>query len=333
METKTAFITGVTGQDGYYLSRFLLEKRYIVHSLVRKIARNSEKVFPAFEVHYGDITDANAVEEAIKKAKPDEVYHLASQSDVAYSFKHPDETYHTNIDGTLNVLNAVRKTGAKMYFAGTSEMFGKPDTAPQNEEYPMIANSPYAVSKIAGYQTCVIYRKAYNMYISNGILYNHESPRRGSNFVTRKITLGIADYINYGASFELGNLDALKDWGYAGDYVKGMWMMLQQEHPDDYVLATNEQHSVYDFLMEALHVAGISATVIIDSDGNRKIIDTDEVRAIATVNKNLYRPIEADNYRGDYSKARDKLGWKPEVGFYKLVEMMMNHDLGKDEKE
>jgi len=333
METKTAFITGVTGQDGYYLSKFLHEKGYIVYGFARKVARNSDKEFPVAEMRYGDITDANAVEEAISKAKPDEVYHLASQSDVAYSFKHPDETYHTNIDGTLNVLNAVRKTGAKMYFAGTSEMFGKPDTTPQDEKCPMIANSPYAVSKIAGYQTCVIYRKAYNMYISNGILYNHESPRRGSNFVTRKITLGIADYVNYGTSFELGNLHALKDWGYAGDYVKGMWMMLQREYPDDYILATNEEHSVYDFLMEALHVAGISATVIMDSDGNKKVIDTDEVRAIVTVNKDLYRPIEADNYKGDYSKAKYYLGWKPEVGFYKLVEMMMNHDLGKDEKE
>jgi len=333
METKTAFITGVTGQDGYYLSRFLLEKGYDVHGFARKVARNSDKEFPVTGMHYGDITDANAVEEAIKRAKPDEVYHLASQSDVAYSFKHPDETYHTNIDGTLNVLNAVRKTGAKMYFAGTSEMFGKPDIAPQNEEYPMSANSPYAVSKIAGYQTCRIYRKAYNMYISSGILYNHESPRRGSNFVTRKITLGVAEYVSLCTSFELGNLDARKDWGYAGDYVKGMWMMLQQEHPDDYILATNEQHSVYDFLMLALHIAGISAEMIIDSEGNKKIIDTDEVRAIATVNKNLYRPIEADNYMGDYSKARDKLGWKPEVGFYRLVEMMMKHDLGTGEQE
>jgi GDPmannose 4,6-dehydratase len=335
METKTALITGITGQDGYYLSRLLLKKGYEVHGIVRRITRESVEASGADEsvnvtVHYGDVRDFNTIERIIQHVKPDELYHLASQSDVMYSFMRPDETYHTNIDGTLHVLNALRShSNTRMYFAGTSEMFGQPKTKPQNETYPMFPRSPYAISKLAGFHSCRVYRDSYHTFISNGILFNHESPRRGPNFVTRKITLGIANYLKTGQPFSLGNIEAKKDWGYAEDYVEGMWMMLQHTTPDDFVLGTMEQHTVKEFLMVALSEAKIQAVEVSDSTGVTEIVEDGVGRPIVIIDRNLYRPLEADNYMGDYTKANQLLGWQPKTRFKDLVHTMVVHDIEK----
>jgi len=317
---RKALITGITGQDGSYLAEFLLEKGYEVFGIERRVAiedqskRNGRiahllgkiKLIPC------DITNYASVFSAISGIVPDEVYHLAAQSFVAHSFEDEFQTYDTNIIGTLNVLNSLRKinSNAKFYFAGSSEMFGKVRETPQTENTPFHPRSPYGITKVAGFEITRNYRESYGMFACNGILFNHESPRRGVEFVTRKITNGVAR-IKAGLEKELrlGNLDAKRDWGFAGNYVKAMWLMLQHEHPDDYVIATGETHSVREFVEKAFSIAGLDW---------KKYVVTD---------KDLLRPAEVDTLIGDCSKAKKELGWKLEIHFDRLVEMMVDYDL------
>jgi len=310
-DSGTALITGISGQDGSYLAGFLKEKGYKVYGLERRIAledqsnrrQNEAIILPC------DITNYASVFNAMKEIMPDEIYHLAAQSDVAHSFKDPFQTFDTNIMGTLNVLEAFRHLvpKAKLYFAGSSEMFGKVEKEPQTEETKFHPRSPYGVSKCAGFHICQNYREAYNLFICNGILFNHESPKRGKEFVTRKITSGIKDIIDGKISkIKLGNIETKRDWGFAGDYIKAMWLMLQQETPDDYVIATNETHTIKEFIDYASKLAGMSDIIEIDP--------------------NFFRPSEVVLLRGDYSKAKEKLGWEPEIKFKELIRLMLEHE-------
>ncbi|MHB8552769.1 MAG: GDP-mannose 4,6-dehydratase [Thermoplasmataceae archaeon] len=333
METKTALITGITGQDGRLLTRLLKSKGYEVTGLIRKAVNRNLNLMEDVNYIYADVRDSHAIREIFNGPCDyyDEVYHLAAQSDVAYSFDHPQETYDININGTLNILNAVQENQiTKVYFAASSEMFGQPLTMPQNEEYPMKPKSPYAVSKLAGYWTARCYREAYKMHARCGILYNHESELRGQNFVTRKITTGIAKYLRDGTPFSLGNIDARKDWGYAPEYVEGMWKIMQAEQDSDYVLATNEQHTVREFMNTALDVAGIKWAMTSENGSNPRgsgWYDLHNGKLICDVDWQLYRLAEADNYKGDASKANSELGWIPKVNFKTLVKIMTEHDL------
>ncbi len=336
---KRALITGITGQDGYFLSKLLLSKGYEVSGIIR---RNSsmhqgtlEKLDPKerkqIKIYYGDITDNNFIVSTIEKIKPDEIYHLAAQSFVGYSFENPTFTYHNNIMGTLNVLNAVKEKSknTKLYFAATSELFGKVANAPQNEETPFMPNSPYAISKLAGYWTAKSYREAYNLFFCNGILFNHESEVRGPEFVTRKISMKVAK-INNGDNepLILGNLNSRKDWGYAKDFVEGMHLMLQQEKPDDFVLATGEQHTVREFVEEAFKC--IDKEIIWEGEGVNEIgKEKDNNKILVKVSKEFFRPIEAENFLGDYSKAKRVLGWKPKTKFKDLVKIMVENDINE----
>lgn len=320
---KKALITGVTGQDGSYLCELLLEKGYEVHGIVRRVstfnrsridhlhAYDSKKK-ERFHLHYGDLNDSSSLMHLISKIEPDEVYNLAAQSHVKISFDIPEFTGNTTGLGTVRLLECLRGLGskAKFYQAGSSEMFGKVQEIPQSEKTPFYPRSPYAVAKLYAHWIGVNYRESYDMFVCNGILFNHESPRRGENFVTRKISLGVAA-IKLGLQQELvlGNLEAKRDWGYAKDYVEGMWMMLQQDQPDDYVLATGETYSVRDFCERAFgHV------------------DLDYKKFVKTSEKN-FRPAEVDLLIGDATKARNKLGWKPKVGFDDLVKLMVDSDI------
>ena len=308
-----ALISGISGQDGSYLSELLISKGYEVYGLERRIAledqnsrrKNNAEIIPC------DITNFSSVYNAVQKVMPDEIYHLASQSDVGYSFKDPFQTLDTNIMGTLNILEAFRQLipKSKMYFAGSSEMFGKVTEEPQNENTKFHPRSPYGVSKVAGFQLCQNYREAYGLFISNGILFNHESPRRGKEFVTRKITDGIKK-IKEGKADKLylGNLETKRDWGFAGDYVEVMWLMLQQNEPDDYVIATNETHTIREFIDEAFGIAGLEPDKYVE------------------INPEFFRPSDVILLRGDYSKAKEKLGWEPKIKFKGLVKMMMENE-------
>ncbi len=319
-----ALITGVTGQDGKLLSKLLYEKNYEVYGLVRRIA-NRKYEADGVSIIEGDIRDNNLMEDIISKYKFDEIYHLASISDVAYSFEHPNEVYDINISGTLNLLNALRKSpDTKFYFAGTSEMFGKPKTKPQTEDYPMEPVSPYGVSKLAGYWSSNLYRKAYGLKIYCGILYNHESVYRPDHFVSAKIIKGVKRFYNVGTGFNIGNMNALKDWGYAPEYVEGMYRMLKDGvPPDNYILATMEQHSVFEFIVRALEEAGIEYHIREDDDGNPKqIIDANSYFPIVSQDSHLFRPNEADNYCGSYAKAKEIFGWEPKVKFKELVKKL-----------
>ncbi len=336
---KRALITGITGQDGYFLSKLLLSKGYEVSGIIR---RNSsmhqgtlEKLDPKerkqIKIYYGDITDNNFIVSTIEKIKPDEIYHLAAQSFVGYSFENPTFTYHNNIMGTLNVLNAVKEKSknTKLYFAATSELFGKVANAPQNEETPFMPNSPYAISKLAGYWTAKSYREAYNLFFCNGILFNHESEVRGPEFVTRKISMKVAKINNRdNEPLILGNLNSRKDWGYAKDFVEGMHLMLQQEKPDDFVLATGEQHTVREFVEEAFKC--IDKEIIWEGEGVNEIgKEKDNNKILVKVSKEFFRPIEAENFLGDYSKAKRVLGWKPKTKFKDLVKIMVENDINE----
>ena len=334
---KKALITGITGQDGYFLSKLLLSKGYEVHGIIR---RNSsmhqgtlEKLNPEerklIKIHYGDVTDNNFIVNTIENIQPDEVYHLAAQSFVGYSFENPTFTYHNNIMGTLNVLNAVKEKSknAKLYFAATSELFGKTTIKPQNEETPFMPNSPYAISKLAGYWTTKSYREAYNLFFCNGILFNHESEVRGPEFVTRKISMKVAK-ISLGNKepLILGNLSSRKDWGYAKDFVEGMYLMLQQEQADDFVLATGEQHTVREFVDEAFKIIG--KDINWEGEGVNEIgRESNTGTILVKVNKEFFRPIEAENFLGDYSKAKRILRWEPKTKFKELVRIMVENDI------
>ena len=316
MSAKKALITGITGQDGSYLAELLLEKGYDVHGLVRRSSSFNtwriDGIRDRLELHYGDLVDQNSLMRTLEAIEPDEVYNLAAQSHVKVSFEMPEYTTDVTAMGVLRVLDAVRELSPKtrVYQAGSSEMFGLIQENPQTERTPFHPRSPYGVSKVFGHWMAVNYREGYGMHVSNGILFNHESPRRGENFVTRKITMGLAA-IRKGKTRELrlGNLEAQRDWGFAKDYVEAMWLMLQQEKPDDYVIATGETHSVREFLDEAFSYAGL------------------DWKGVVKVDPKYFRPAEVDILQGDPSKARRVLGWQPKVTFKALVRLMVDADM------
>jgi len=317
---KRALITGITGQDGSYLAEFLLEKGYEVHGIVRRVAiEDSEHrlwrikhLLDKIILHPASMESYASIFNVVDKLKPDECYHLAAQSFVSYSFEDEFSTINTNINGTHYVLSAIKEKApdCRLYFAGSSEMFGLVKETPQNENTPFHPRSPYGISKVAGFDLTRNYREAYHLFACSGILFNHESPRRGYEFVTRKIS-NVAAQIKLGLANELrlGNLEAKRDWGYAGDYVRAMWLMLQQDKPDDYVIATGEAHSVKEFAELAFRHAGL------DSEDYLRVDET------------FYRPAEVQLLMGDYSKAKKILGWKPTVSFKGLIEMMVDSDL------
>ena len=313
---RKAFITGITGQDGSYLAEFLLEKGYDVHGLVRRSSSFNtwriDAIRDRVHLHYGDLVDQYSLVRTLELIQPDEVYNLAAQRHVRVSFDMPEYTADVTAVGVLRLLDAVRELGmqVRVYQAGSSEMFGKVHETPQRESTPFHPRSPYAASKVFAHYMGVNYREGYGMYVANGILFNHESPRSGENFVTRKITLGVAAIKKGQAQhLMLGNLDAKRDWGYAKDYVEAMWLMLQQPAPDDYVVATGETHSVSEFLDEAFSCVGLDW---------REHVKTDP---------KYLRPAEVDLLLGDASKARERLGWQPRMHFKELVRLMVDADM------
>ncbi len=331
-----ALITGITGQDGSYLAEFLLGKGYEVHGLVRRSSTdNTERISHLLDepkkitLHYGDMTDTGSLSRLLYKIEPDEVYNLAAQSHVKVSFDIPEFTADVNAIGTVRLLESIREVNPKIKFyqASSSELFGKVREIPQNENTPFYPRSPYAASKLYAYWITVNYREAYNLFACNGILFNHESPRRGKNFVTRKITTGIADILAGKLDcLYLGNLDAKRDWGYAGDYVEAMWLMLQQDQPDDYVVATGETHTVREFCELAFRNAGIN--LVWTGEGlDEKGVDKDTGKELVRVSSEFFRPTEVDLLLGNPAKAKSKLGWKPRVSFEELVAMMVKSDL------
>ncbi len=323
---KKALITGITGQDGSYLSEFLLGKGYEVHGIIRRSSSfNTERIDHLYKdphdptarlfLHYGDLSNATSLRQILEKVMPDEVYNLGAQSHVKVSFEEPEYTADIDATGTLRLLEVLRDhqrahgNQVRFYQAGTSEMYGSAKP-PQSESTPFHPRSPYAASKLAAYWYSVNYRESYGLYICNGILFNHESPRRGETFVTRKITRALGR-INFELqeNLFLGNLDARRDWGFAGDHVEAMWLMLQQDEPDDYVIATGESHSVREFLEEAFSYAEI------------------DWRKHVKIDPRYFRPAEVDFLLGDATKAKHVLGWQPHVGFKELVRMMVDHDM------
>ncbi|MBR0164393.1 MAG: GDP-mannose 4,6-dehydratase [Lachnospiraceae bacterium] len=343
-EKKKALITGITGQDGSYLAEFLLEKEYEVHGLIRRTSlSNTGRIDHLLEqnrivLHDGDLTDGTSLIRAVGEVQPDEIYNLAAQSHVHVSFESSEYTGEADALGVLRVLEAVRILGltkkTKVYQASTSELYGRVEEVPQSEKTPFHPYSPYAVAKQYGFWIVKEYRAAYGMYACNGILFNHESERRGETFVTRKITLAagrIAEGLQ--ETLELGNLDSRRDWGYARDYVECMWLMLQQEEPDDYVVATGEQHTVRDFTERAFKENGI--TLRWEGEGaDEKGIDAATGRVIVTVNAQWMRPTDVDNLWGDPTKAKEKLGWNPQATSYEeLIRIMAAHDRKKAKRE
>ena len=346
---KKALITGVTGQDGSYLAEFLLEKGYQVHGIVRRSSTtNRERIDHLFEadlftgaekgnfvLHYGDLTDSSSVEKIMREVMPDEIYNLAAQSHVRISFDIPENTSDIVGLGTLRLLEAMKNIcpKARFYQASSSEMFGKVLETPQSEKTQFNPRSPYACAKVFAHNIVVNYREAYGLHISNGILFNHESERRGESFVTRKITRSLAR-IKLGLQHELslGNLDAERDWGYAKDYVKAMWLMLQQSESGDYVIGTGEKHTVREFLEETAQVLGIK----IKSNGKKGIEEEyldENGRVLIKIHPRYFRPSEVDLLLADPAKARVKLGWIPAVKFKELVKIMAEHDLKLAQKE
>ena len=337
---KKALITGVTGQDGSYLSEFLLNKGYEVHGVIRRSSVDfRERIahlegHPDFHLHYADMIDSMSVVQVLSKVRPDEIYNLAAQSHVQVSFDSPEYTANVDAVGVLRILEGVRLTGldktCRIYQASTSELYGKVEAVPQNEETPFHPYSPYAVAKLYGFWIVKEYREAYNMFCCSGILFNHESERRGETFVTRKITLAAAR-IAQGKQDKLylGNLSSLRDWGYAKDYVECMWLMLQNDCPDDYVIATGVQHSVRDFATLAFKHVGINLRW--EGEGiDEKGIDTATGRVLVEVSPDFYRPTDVVNLLGDPSKARRELGWNPsKTSFEQLVKLMVDSDMAK----
>jgi GDPmannose 4,6-dehydratase len=343
-ESKTALITGITGQDGAYLAELLLEKGYVVHGIKRRSSSfNTQRIDHLYAdphtgesklfLHYGDVTDSSNIIRIIQEVQPDEVYHLAAQSHVHVSFESPEYAANADALGTLRVLEAIRILGmtekVRFYNAATSELFGLVQEIPQTEKTPFYPRSPYAVAKLYGYWITTNYREAYGIHASNGILFNHESPIRGETFVTRKITMAAARIkLGLQDKLYLGNLNAKRDWGYAKDYVEAMWLILQQEKPDDFVIATGETHSVREFCDEAFKELGI----YLDWNGqgiDEKGTDRDTGRVLVEVDPRYFRPTEVEMLIGDPSKARNILGWKPRVTFSELVKIMARSDFEK----
>ena len=328
--SKVALITGITGQDGSYLAELLLGKGYEVHGIVRRASlintHRIDHIYEQIHLHYGDLTDATNIIGVIKKIEPDEIYNLGAQSHVKVSFETPEYTAQVDGLGTLRVLEAVRLLGmekkTRIYQASTSELYGLVQAVPQTENTPFYPRSPYGVAKLYGYWIVKNYREAYGMHCSSGILFNHESPRRGETFVTRKITRGLSK-ISTGLQKELilGNLNAKRDWGHAKDFVRAMWLMLQQDEPDDYVIATGEQHSVREFVEAAAPLFGFNIEWM--GEGLDEIgIDKTTKRTIVAVNEKYFRPAEVESLLGDATKAKEKLGWEPKTSFKQLVEDM-----------
>ncbi|MBT3293353.1 GDP-mannose 4,6-dehydratase [Candidatus Peregrinibacteria bacterium] len=342
MSPKRALITGITGQDGSYLAELLLDKGYEVHGLVRRASTfNRGRIDHLFSdpyapnkpirLHYGDLCDSNSLLRVLKLSKPDEVYNLAAQSHVAVSFDIPEYTGDSTGLGTTRLLEALRTSGleSKFYQASSSELYGKILETPQNEQTPFYPRSPYGCAKAYAFYLTRNYRESYNMYAVNGILFNHESPRRSENFVTRKITLSLAQILSGKMDkLYLGNLDAKRDWGYAKEYVEGMWRMLQQEKPDDYVLATGETHSVREFLELCLNYANISFEK--RGDGiNEEYINTKTGKTIVAIDERYYRAAEVDILLGDASKAKNELGWEPKTMVSDLAKLMIESDFAE----
>ena len=328
--SKVALITGITGQDGSYLAELLLELGYEVHGIVRRSSlintHRIDKIYDNIHLHYGDLTDATNMISVIQKIQPDEIYNLGAQSHVKVSFELPEYTGQVDGLGTLRVLEAVRLLGmekkTRIYQASTSELYGLVQATPQTETTPFHPRSPYGVAKLYGYWIIKNYREAYNMNCSSGILFNHESPRRGETFVTRKITQGLSR-ISVGLQdcLYLGNLDAKRDWGHAKDFVEAMYLMLQQDEPDDYVIATGEQHSVREFVEEAAPIFGMKIEWM--GEGLDEVgYDWNTKRTVIRVNKRYFRPAEVESLLGDPTKAKEKLGWEPTTTFKQLVEDM-----------
>ncbi|XP_063987300.1 GDP-mannose 4,6 dehydratase [Diachasmimorpha longicaudata] len=343
-ERRVALITGITGQDGSYLAEFLLEKGYEVHGIIRRASSfNTARIQHLYadpkshrhgkmKLHWGDMTDSSGLVKVIAAVQPTEIYNLAAQSHVMVSFELSEYTGEVDAIGTVRLLDAIRTCGlekkVKFYQASTSELYGGKDaTYPQNEQTPFYPRSPYACAKLYSYWIVINYREAYGLYACNGILFNHESPRRGENFVTRKITRGVAK-IHVGALdvLELGNLDARRDWGHARDYVQAMWMMLQQETPEDYVIATGESHSVREFVETAFRHVDINITWT--GEGVNEVgSDKETGRVLVRVNPKYFRPTEVVMLLGDSTKAKGKFGWQPTVSFPELVKDMLDADI------
>jgi GDPmannose 4,6-dehydratase len=345
---KTALITGITGQDGAYLAELLLEKGYTVHGIKRRASlfntarvdhlyRDPHERGVRFKLHYGDLTDATNLIRIIQEVKPDEIYNLAAQSHVKVSFETPEYTANADALGTLRVLEAIRILGldkkTRFYQAATSELFGKVRETPQKETTPFYPRSPYGVAKLYSYWITVNYREAYSLYACNGILFNHESPMRGETFVTRKITRAAARIkLGIQKKLYLGNLGARRDWGHARDFVEAQWLILQQKEPEDYVIATGEQHSVREFAEAAFHEVGIGIRWEgkgVDEKGH----DADSGSVIVEVDKRYFRPTEVETLLGDPSKAKERLGWQPRVTFRELVSEMVREDLKDAERD
>ncbi len=341
---KIALITGITGQDGSYLAELLLEKGYEVHGIIRRSSSfntgrinhiiNDEKYKDQFLFHHGDVTDASNLNRILEKIKPDEIYNLAAQSHVQVSFEIPDYTAQVDALGTLRFLDAIRETHlkTKFYQASTSELYGKVQETPQKETTPFYPRSPYGVAKLYAYWIIVNYRESYDLFACNGILFNHESPRRGETFVTRKITRAAAR-VKEGLQKKLflGNLDAKRDWGYAPEYCEGMWRILQQEKPEDILLATGEQHSVREFTELAFEEVGIEIEWAGENE-NEYGINNKTGQTIIEVDPDYFRPAEVETLLGDPSKAKEKLGWEAKTPFKELVSIMVQSDWKKVKK-
>ncbi len=346
---KVAIITGVTGQDGSYLAELLLSKNYEVHGLVRRTSSSNssrikhlldnKKIYnKSFFLHYFDVSDSFLINNLVNKILPDEIYNLAAQSDVGMSFKMPTYTMNVNIEGVLNILESIRgikRKKIKFYQASTSELFGKVQAEPQKEDTPFYPRSPYAISKLCSFWITKNYREAYKIFSCNGILYNHESPRRGERFVTKKITQGLAKiYLGIETNLQLGNLNAKRDWGHANDYVRAMWLMLQQKKPKDYIISTGESYSVREFIIESSLFLGMK--IRWSGEGlnevgfwvnPKKNLKYFKKNPIISISKKYFRPTEVDILRGDPSLAKKNLKWKPKVKFSDLVKEMINYDL------
>lgn len=345
--TKRALITGITGQDGAYLSEFLLEKGYEVHGIKRRTSLfNTARIDHLFEgepgqtgqfvLHHGDMTDSSSLTRILQEVKPDEVYNLAAQSHVAVSFEEPEYTANSDALGPLRLLEAIRFLGmgdkTRFYQASTSELYGLVQETPQRESTPFYPRSPYAVAKLYAYWITVNYREAYGHYACNGILFNHESPLRGETFVTRKITRALARIkLGTGPVLKLGNMDALRDWGHARDYVQMMWLMLQQDTPEDFVIATGVQYSVRDFVNAAC--AALDMEITFEGEGLNEVGRDKDGKVIVQVDPRYFRPAEVETLLGDATRAREKLGWTPQTSFAELVREMADADLAEAKRE
>jgi GDPmannose 4,6-dehydratase len=339
---KVALVSGITGQDGSYLTELLLDKGYDVHGIIRRsssfntfridhIYNNPDYLNKRFFLHYGDLTDSSNLNRLVEKVQPTEIYNLGAQSHVQVSFEVPEYTAEVDGVGTLRFLDAIKETGlnTRFYQASTSELYGKVQQIPQTEKTPFYPRSPYAVAKLYAYWVVVNYREAYNVFASNGILFNHESERRGKTFVTRKITVAASKIIlGQQENFLLGNLDSKRDWGYAPEYVEGMWRILQADQPDDFVLATNETHSIREFVEETFRVLG--EEIVWHGMGvNEKGILKSSGKEVVGIDARYFRPTEVDLLIGNHAKAKEKLGWVPETRFRELVKIMVYSDFEK----